>query len=582
MRRKRLFQVMQVKQVMQNLMQSIFQKKITGKIKEATERLHSADKMAAEADQLDAEAVGILVLEHLPESEDQTNEASSDTVVRQKTSDKTDVMVENVRILFRWEKKPVEAEKILNVLSLAVKTGNLNNTVLDGLVNAIPEEVSEATICHKDVSNIVAESESASSCEPAESENVRFRRHMKNALKKLVYSALSKSEGRELPWGTLSGIRPTKIPLKLINEGKSDDEIRHFMRDTYLASRPKIEEALTIAHTEEKILRQIHRRDGYSLYINIPFCPSTCLYCSFTSYPIASYQDLMPGYIDALKREIDYVREDFQERQHRILDTIYIGGGTPTSLPPELLDELFAYIEEKLDLTHLREWTVEAGRPDSITAEKLDAIRRHKVTRISINPQTMNDRTLKLIGRHHTAQQIREAYALAREKGFDDINMDLIIGLPGETPEDVKYTLSEVAKMSPENLTVHSLALKRTARLNLQWESYENYVMESSDALMKMARKSAEEMGLHPYYLYRQKNIAGNQENVGYALPGHEGIYNVAIMEEQQDIVALGCAADCKRVWPDGHTTRCENVKNVHEYLARVDEMIERKKKLFE
>ena len=270
--------------------------------------------------------------------------------------------------------------------------------------------------------------------------------------------------------------------------------------------------------------------------------------------------------------------EAFKDKK---LNTIYIGGGTPTTLEPDQLERLLSKIENSFNLSFLQEWTVEAGRPDSITREKLKTIKRHPVTRISINPQTMKDETLELIGRRHTVLQVKDAFLLAREEGFDNINMDIIVGLPQETKEDVENTLEEIKKLGPDNLTVHSLAIKRAARLNTQKEEYAGMKSVNSESTMELTQDAAEEMGMKPYYLYRQKNMTGNMENVGYAKPGKEGIYNILIMEEMQTIVALGAGAITKAVYPNGRIERCENVKDIKTYLEKTDEMIERKKKLF-
>lgn len=270
--------------------------------------------------------------------------------------------------------------------------------------------------------------------------------------------------------------------------------------------------------------------------------------------------------------------EAFKDKK---LNTIYIGGGTPTTLEPDQLECLLSKIENSFNLSFLQEWTVEAGRPDSITREKLKTIKRHPVTRISINPQTMKDETLELIGRRHTVLQVKDAFLLAREEGFDNINMDIIVGLPQETKEDVENTLEEIKKLGPDNLTVHSLAIKRAARLNTQKEEYAGMKSVNSESTMELTQDAAEEMGMKPYYLYRQKNMTGNMENVGYAKPGKEGIYNILIMEEMQTIVALGAGAITKAVYPNGRIERCENVKDIKTYLEKTDEMIERKKRLF-
>lgn len=419
----------------------------------------------------------------------------------------------------------------------------------------------------------------------------------KNQLKLLLYKYLSKKTRKTLPWGTLTGIRPTKVPLKMLEERYSGDEIYGFMRDTYQISQAKAALSYGIALAEHELLMNVcektgHHKsakdtstadlceDAYSLYIGIPFCPSTCLYCSFTSYPISVYKEMADEYVEALLKEIDFVGANLADKK---LTTIYMGGGTPTSLEPHQLEKIFNRIEEVLDTSNVLEFTVEAGRPDSITEEKLLVLRRHGVSRISINPQTMNDKTLKLIGRHHSVADIRSSFELARSLGFDDINMDLILGLPGEDGPDIAYTFAEIAKMKPDNLTVHSLALKRSARLNIQWSDYEDMLMENSEECMEMAHKAAKDMGMKPYYLYRQKNMAGNLENVGFATPGKEGLYNILIMEEKQTIMALGAGTSCKYVSEGGATvTRSENVKDVKLYIERIDEMIDRKREKLE
>ncbi|MCR4830523.1 MAG: coproporphyrinogen dehydrogenase HemZ [Pseudobutyrivibrio sp.] len=398
----------------------------------------------------------------------------------------------------------------------------------------------------------------------------------KNRLKLAIYESLSERTGKTLPWGTLTGIRPTKISLGMIEEGASDEEITDYMKRTYLTSQDKIDLSLQVSHMEHKLLSKIDYDNGYSVYIGIPFCPSTCLYCSFTSYPIGLWKKKLDEYIDALEKEMAFTAEACKEKS---LTTIYIGGGTPTSLDEEHLEKLLSLVDRYFNAADLLEYTIEAGRPDSITYEKLQVMRNHPVTRISINPQTMNQKTLDLIGRFHKVEDIYRVYGWARELGFDDINMDLILGLPGETIEDVRYTLSEVEKLAPDNLTVHSLALKHSARLNIDKEAYDDYLIENSQAHMDACLETARKMGMEPYYLYRQKNMAANLENIGYATAGKEGLYNILIMEEKQTIMALGAGCSCKFVADHGKTvTRCENVKDVQLYIDRIDEMIERKR----
>ena len=405
------------------------------------------------------------------------------------------------------------------------------------------------------------------------------RKEVKDRFKRLIYTALSDYSGRKLPWGTLTGIRPTKIPMAMLEEGASDEEIKTYMEETYYCSEEKIRLSTDIAKWERKLLEPIDYEDGYSLYVGIPFCPSTCLYCSFTSYPLVKWQKRVDEYLDALCKELDYIAEELKDK---VLNSVYIGGGTPTTLSAEQMDRLLTKIEDNFDFTHVQEFTVEAGRPDSVTREKLEAIKKHKVDRISVNPQTMKDETLKIIGRHHTVAQTVESYQLAREVGFDNINMDLIIGLPGETKEDVAHTLKELAKLAPDSITIHSLAIKRAARLNLFKDTYEEMGLENSAEIMDLTYESCKEQGLLPYYLYRQKNMAGNFENVGYAKADKAGIYNILIMEEKQSIVAAGAGASTKMVYPGGRIERIENVKDVGQYIQRIDEMIQRKKEFWE
>ena len=404
------------------------------------------------------------------------------------------------------------------------------------------------------------------------------RKDTKTKAKCMLYRLLSKLTNKELPWGTLTGIRPTKIARTMLMDGASDEECIDYMENQMLCGEEKTMLSLDIAKREIKLLNCLDYEDGYSLYIGIAFCPTTCAYCSFTSYPVSRFGDRVDAYLDSVEKEIDYVAEAFKDKK---LNTIYIGGGTPTTLEANQLERLLSKIESSFNLAFLQEWTVEAGRPDSITREKLQAIKHHPVTRISINPQTMKDATLELIGRRHTVQQVKDAFLLAREEGFDNINMDIIVGLPDETKEDVMHTLDEIKKLGPDNLTVHSLAIKRAARLNTQKEDYAGRKSLNSESTMELTQDMAEQMGMKPYYLYRQKNMTGNMENVGYAKPGKEGIYNILIMEEMQTIVALGAGAITKVVYPNGRIERCENVKDIKTYLEKTDEMIERKKKLF-
>lgn len=400
----------------------------------------------------------------------------------------------------------------------------------------------------------------------------------KNVIKKLFYQMLVGRTGHELPWGSLTGIRPTKIALSRLEAGWKEDDIRRFMKETYMTSDEKINLSVEIAAREKRLMEPINYDSGYSLYVGIPFCPTTCLYCSFTSYPISKWKGRTGLYLEALFKELEYTAEKMKGRP---LDTIYFGGGTPTSLPAEDIDAILCKLEQLFDIKNVLEFTVEAGRPDSITEEKLKVLASHGISRISINPQTMNQKTLDLIGRRHTVENVKEKFHMARALGFDNINMDLIMGLPGEDLDDVKHTLEEIEALKPDSLTVHSLAIKRAARLNMFKEEYADLKISNTPEMIALSEACARRMGMEPYYLYRQKNMAGNFENVGYSLPGKACLYNILIMEELATIVACGAGTTTKVVFPsENRRERCENVKEVEQYISRIDEMIGRKEKI--
>ena len=405
-----------------------------------------------------------------------------------------------------------------------------------------------------------------------------------------LYDFLCECTGKELPWGNLTGIRPTKLIRTMLEEeldsvpgslcvpGSVIDKIKERAYAERRLRGEKLDLGIDIAKREIEIMSRLHGTDGYSVYVGIPFCPSTCLYCSFTSNPIFKYKDKIKNYLLAIKKELEW---DVSHLSDRYLDTIYIGGGTPTTLNPEELDELLGYITNILPMENVREFTIEAGRADSITKEKLDVIKRYPITRISVNPQTMSDKTLKTIGRNHTVQQFIDAFNLVREAGFDNINSDIILGLPGETVEDVRHTIEELKKLGPDSLTVHSLAIKRASRLKRWMDENELEITMDYEEAMRICADGAKAMGLNPYYLYRQKQMAGNLENTGYSKPGKEGLYNILIMEEIQSIVAMGAGSVSKCVHADGLIERCDNVKDIDLYLNQIDEMINRKTSLF-
>lgn len=380
----------------------------------------------------------------------------------------------------------------------------------------------------------------------------------------------------DMPWGILNGIRPVKIAMKLINGGVDDKGVIDYFKTEYKASEEKARLALEIAKTEKPIIDKMSE-NGISLYIGIPFCPTRCLYCSFVTNSIAHSAKYIPEYINCLICEIEYTAKIVRENGQKI-ESVYIGGGTPTTLSAADLEKLFLALFKSFDLKNIKEFTVEAGRPDTITEEKLRLIKEFGIERISINPQTMNEETLKVIGRNHTPQQIIKAYEAARRCDIKVINMDIIAGLPGETLGMFQKTVREVEALNPENTTVHTMSIKRSSRLR---ETLFDYELSGGDEVSKMvdfARETICANQKHPYYLYRQKNMLGNLENIGYSTYGTESLYNIFIMEEVQTIVSLGCGGVTKTV--DRETDRIERIFNVKEpkdYIERIDEMLRRK-----
>ena len=399
----------------------------------------------------------------------------------------------------------------------------------------------------------------------------------RNKVCRFLYRLFRDYTGKELPWGMLTGVRPTKIFMGWMEKEPASPELleKRFCR-TYLADEQKARLCRTVASREKEILDSHDYAGEYSLYIGIPFCPTTCLYCSFASFPIERYRDKTRDYLEALFREMAYVANVCKGKP---LTSVYVGGGTPTALDEASLSLLMDKIHELFPMSSTREFTVEAGRPDSVNRKKLQILKDASVSRISINPQTMHQKTLDLIGRKHTVEQTKEAFALAREEGFDNINTDMITGLPGEGLEEVRETLDQIFVMNPESLTVHSLAIKRAANLNIEMERYRGLIRGSTNEMMTLVDDYALKTGMKPYYMYRQKNIPGNLENIGYCLPGKECLYNILIMEEKQDIISCGAGAASKYYYPEeNRIERTENVKSLEHYIARIDEMIDRKR----
>ncbi len=398
--------------------------------------------------------------------------------------------------------------------------------------------------------------------------------YSKTHVKKSVNEVLTSALNTNLPWGLITGIRPGKIVRELKADGFDYNEISKRFKDFYECSDDKTELAVEVSKREEKLINSMPK-NSVSLYIGIPFCPTRCLYCSFTSQSIKFSNKLTEPYMDALIKELCYIGNLIKEK-HLTLDTIYIGGGTPTSLSESQLNRLLSEMYKVLDINGTREFTLEAGRPDTLNDEKLKIIRDFGISRISINPQTMNQKTLDTIGRRHTPEDVIKTYEMAVRCGFTHINTDLIAGLPDETEDDFEYTLRQIEKLNPQSVTVHTMSVKRGSYLDERYSMYTPAAFETVNNMLIAASQSMKSLGKHPYYMYRQKNMLGNLENVGYCDDGHECLYNIYIMEEVQDIYAIGAGASTKVI--DGSKIeRVFNVKEVSEYIKRIDEMISRK-----
>jgi len=399
----------------------------------------------------------------------------------------------------------------------------------------------------------------------------------RQALKKTLYTVLHQVTGRHMPWGVLTGIRPTKVVHNFKKATYSEPAINKRLIEDYCISREKANLMMEIAKKEDEILSQ-NKEGEISLYIGIPFCPTRCLYCSFTSYSLKEKGTQVDTYLDALIKEINYVSNITQGRTIR---SLYVGGGTPTSLNDEQLERLLKEVEKCFNIEEIEEYTIEAGRPDTLNRNKLRIMKQYKVGRISINPQTMNQKTLDAVGRGHRVEDIIRTFHIAREEGHNNINMDLIIGLPEEGVTDVANTMEAIRNLKPDSITVHTLAIKRASKLKEEINDYDLTKVEDIQEMLEMTVRGAKEMSMEPYYMYRQKDILGNFENVGYAIPGKESIYNIQMIAEQQTIIAMGAGAVSKLVSSEGsHLNRIPNVKNLEEYIGRIDEMIDRKKEL--
>ena len=394
-------------------------------------------------------------------------------------------------------------------------------------------------------------------------------------IRQLVYQLFCEAGKKAQPWGILTGIRPTKLVHKMLNEGMSTEEVQDTLLNQYFIQEDKVNLLLNIVHVQRNCLPDwLQLKQSVSVYIGIPFCPTKCAYCTFPAYMIPRKGDQVEQFLTALMRELERVGSFLPN-----VSTIYIGGGTPTSLSAEQMERLFLAIQTHLPISYgVKEFTVEAGRPDTITQDKLELFQKYGVTRISINPQSFHQKTLDAIGRVHKVHEIYETYKLARKLGMDHINMDLILGLPEEGLEQLKGTLKEVIQLSPESVTVHTLALKRASHLT---KNLSDYDLKGHDEIKKMMEESQAQLkanGYIPYYLYRQKNIRGNLENIGYCKPNYESPYNIIIMEELQTIVGFGCGASSKFIHPQtGKIVQVHNPKDPKTFIENTAYSIEKK-----
>ena len=414
-----------------------------------------------------------------------------------------------------------------------------------------------------------------------EGTDVQIRRARKRQVKMALYELLREETGMRHPWGALTGIRPTRLLYEGLDEGLSMEEARVRVMREFDVSADRADLLCEIAEMQRGVREP--EPGSFDLYIGIPLCRTRCIYCSFSSGEIGRNGKLVAPYTEALLREIEGSAELMREAGLRVR-AAYVGGGTPTAIPCGDLERIIAAAREAFP--GAAEWTVEAGRPDTIDREKLEMLRRMEIGRISVNPQTFSDETLRRIGRDHTGEDTVAAYELARELGFDDINMDLIAALPGETPEIFGETLEKVIALDPESVTVHSLAIKRSSKLHEQMHvsgaGHTQVSAAGAGEMISHARRRLTEAGWRPYYLYRQKYMAGNLENVGYAKPGKACLYNIGNMEETASVLALGAGGISKWLFGgrDLRIERAANLKSIEEYVRRVDEMIDRKRRL--
>lgn len=415
--------------------------------------------------------------------------------------------------------------------------------------------------------------------EAIEGEEKLKRRQLKRIHSHVFLEVLEQATEMTQSWGILTGIRPMKLYHKYRREGQTSEQAIENIMTNYRVSREKSELLAKIASVQKKAVPDLYElKNEVSIYIGIPFCPTKCAYCTFPAYAIRRANGRVDSFLDGLHEEIREMGKWLTEKDMTIT-TIYFGGGTPTSIEADEMDALYKTMFDAFpNMDKVREITVEAGRPDTITPEKIDVLKKWGIDRISVNPQSYTDETLKAIGRHHTVQETIDKFWLSRNMGMKNINMDLIIGLPNEGEAEFEHSLAETEKMQPESLTVHTLSFKRASEMSQNRSRYKVADRKTVERMMKRGEQWNAENGYFPYYLYRQKNILGNLENVGYSKPGEESIYNIVIMEEVQTIIGVGCGASSKFIDPKtGKITQFYNPKDPAAYVMTYDESIEKK-----
>ncbi|MBY0222806.1 coproporphyrinogen III oxidase [Sporosarcina aquimarina] len=412
-----------------------------------------------------------------------------------------------------------------------------------------------------------------------ETDEKELLRQKKRMYSHVLLEVLEQATGMVQEWGILTGIRPTKLYHMYRQEGKSVEEALALLRNRHRVSARKSDLIAQIADVQLNALPDLYSlKREVSIYIGIPFCPTKCAYCTFPAYAIHRKNGRVENFLDGLHEEMRVIGDWLKEHDIRIT-TIYFGGGTPTSIEADEMDALYQTMVDSFPhMEQVREVTVEAGRPDTITIPKLEVLKKWGIDRISVNPQSYTDETLKAIGRHHSVQETIDKYWLSREQGMRNINMDLIIGLPNEGLAEFEHSLAETEKMQPESLTIHTLSFKRASEMTRNKDKYQVADRKTVGQMMKRGEEWAKDNGYIPYYLYRQKNILGNLENVGYSKPGEESLYNILIMEEAQTIIGLGCGASSKFMDPaTGKLTQFHNPKEPAAYILGFEDAIDRK-----